>query len=118
MASLFSIEEEDHHALSCLLQFSSTRSGYSDPRQERRQLLLSLSILFVEMLECALASCSIIEKDEEDQGIKVAIVGRPNVGKSTLINTLLDESRCVVSPVTGTTDAPRKTPAHLLYAAD
>ncbi|MDJ0651631.1 MAG: ribosome biogenesis GTPase Der [Simkaniaceae bacterium] len=57
----------------------------------------------VEMLECALASCPIIEKDEETQGIKVAIVGRPNVGKSTLINTLLDESRCVVSPVAGTT---------------
>lgn len=57
----------------------------------------------VEILECALAPCPMIEENEEDQGIKVAIVGRPNVGKSTLINTLLDESRCVVSPIAGTT---------------
>jgi GTP-binding protein len=35
--------------------------------------------------------------------IKVAIVGRPNVGKSTLINQLLSEERSVVSPVAGTT---------------
>lgn len=36
-------------------------------------------------------------------GISVAIVGRPNVGKSTLINHLLDEDRCIVSPIAGTT---------------
>lgn len=40
---------------------------------------------------------------EEDKRIKVAIVGRPNVGKSTLVNYLLDENRCVVSPIAGTT---------------
>lgn len=57
----------------------------------------------VEMLEAALAPCPIVEEEEEVSGIKVAIVGRPNVGKSTLINTLLDESRCVVSPIAGTT---------------
>ena len=38
-----------------------------------------------------------------DKGIIVSIVGRPNVGKSTLINALLDEQRCVVSPLPGTT---------------
>ncbi len=35
--------------------------------------------------------------------IKVAIVGRPNVGKSTLLNQLLSEQRSVVSPIAGTT---------------
>lgn len=35
--------------------------------------------------------------------IHVAIVGRPNVGKSTLVNQLLSEERCVVSPIAGTT---------------
>lgn len=57
----------------------------------------------VEMLEAALEPCPILEEEEELSGIKVAIIGRPNVGKSTLINTLLDESRCVVSPIAGTT---------------
>lgn len=40
---------------------------------------------------------------EEDKPIRIAVVGRPNVGKSTLVNYLLDEERCVVSPIAGTT---------------
>jgi GTP-binding protein len=57
----------------------------------------------VEMLQIALEPCPIVDGEDDAKGIKVAIVGRPNVGKSTLINTLLDESRCVVSPIAGTT---------------
>ncbi|MBI3325298.1 MAG: ribosome biogenesis GTPase Der [Nitrospinae bacterium] len=38
-----------------------------------------------------------------EQGTRVAVVGRPNVGKSTLINTLLGAPRLIVSPVPGTT---------------
>lgn len=37
------------------------------------------------------------------QGIPVVIAGKPNVGKSTLLNTLLNEERAIVSPVAGTT---------------
>lgn len=37
------------------------------------------------------------------EGLKVAIVGKPNVGKSTLLNALLQEERAIVSPVAGTT---------------
>lgn len=40
---------------------------------------------------------------EEEACVKVAVVGRTNVGKSTLVNYLLDEDRCVVSPIPGTT---------------
>jgi GTP-binding protein len=40
---------------------------------------------------------------EEEKGIKVAIIGRPNVGKSTFINTLLGEEKLVVSEMPGTT---------------
>ncbi|SFW26390.1 ribosome biogenesis GTPase Der [Luteibacter sp. UNCMF366Tsu5.1] len=42
----------------------------------------------------------------EDQGIRVAIVGRPNAGKSTLINRLLGEDRLIVSDMAGTTRDP------------
>jgi len=36
-------------------------------------------------------------------GTKISVVGRPNVGKSTLVNALIQENRCVVSPIPGTT---------------
>ena len=41
--------------------------------------------------------------DEEDDHLKIAIVGRPNAGKSTLLNKLIGEDRAIVSAVAGTT---------------
>ncbi len=56
------------------------------------------------VLELALAPFP-LDEDEEDsnRSVKVAVVGRPNVGKSTLINTLLGEERVIAFDMPGTT---------------
>ena len=43
------------------------------------------------------------EEEEEDDTIKVAVIGKPNVGKSSLINYLAGEERVIVSDIAGTT---------------
>ena len=57
-----------------------------------------------EMVELALESFPLEEEDEEeDDHPKIAIVGRPNVGKSTLVNSLLGEERVIAFDQPGTT---------------
>lgn len=43
------------------------------------------------------------ENEEDDETIKVAIIGKPNVGKSSLVNKILGEERVIVSNIAGTT---------------
>ena len=43
------------------------------------------------------------EEDDEEEVVKIAVVGKPNVGKSSLVNRLLGEDRVMVSDIAGTT---------------
>jgi GTP-binding protein len=46
---------------------------------------------------------TIIEERNSDRAVNIAIIGKPNVGKSTFVNRLLGEERMIVSPIAGTT---------------
>lgn len=49
------------------------------------------------------------ENNEVDDTIKIAIIGKPNVGKSSLVNSLLGYERVIVSPIAHTTREPQNT---------
>jgi GTP-binding protein len=57
--------------------------------------------------ESDVAPVEVVEdQPDEDRPIRLAIVGRPNVGKSTLVNALIGEERVIASPIAGTTRDP------------
>lgn len=56
-----------------------------------------------DLLDAIVKAIPPIEEEFEDESIKVAILGRPNTGKSTLLNKMLGEERAIVSPIPGTT---------------
>lgn len=56
-----------------------------------------------DLLDALVSSFPEQKEDEEDNNIKIAIVGKPNAGKSSLLNRLVGEERVIVSPIAGTT---------------
>lgn len=56
-----------------------------------------------DLLDVLVASFPAETEEEEDDSVKIAIVGKPNVGKSSLLNRLVGEERSIVSPIAGTT---------------
>ena len=66
-----------------------------------------------ELLDAIVEGESQKEEKEQSDKPRIAIVGRPNVGKSSLINALLGEQRNIVTPVAGTT----RDPLHSDYKA-
>jgi GTP-binding protein len=56
-----------------------------------------------DLLDALVATFESTGEEAEDDSVKIAIVGKPNVGKSSLLNRLLGEERAIVSPIAGTT---------------
>jgi GTP-binding protein len=56
-----------------------------------------------ELLDAMVAALPPADEEEEPEALRIALVGRPNVGKSSLLNKLLGEERAIVSAIPGTT---------------
>jgi GTP-binding protein len=56
-----------------------------------------------DLLDALVASFEKLPEVPEDDSVKIALVGKPNVGKSSLLNRIVGEQRAIVSPIPGTT---------------
>jgi tRNA modification GTPase len=78
------------------LDFSEEDVEFAD-RQKFIELIDQMSIVTKQLLD-SFSLGNVIKN-----GVSVAIVGKPNAGKSTLLNTLLNDNRAIVSEIAGTT---------------
>ena len=74
--------------------------GLGDPIPISAQGKLGIGDLLDEVVKHFNSSNA---QEEEDERPKIAVIGKPNVGKSSIINKLLGEERVIVSPIAGTT---------------
>ena len=80
--------------------------GLGDPLAVSAEHRLGLDDLLTRVTKPFPVSAPAVEEEEaegRERRIKVAIIGRPNVGKSTMLNALVGAERAIVSPVAGTT---------------
>lgn len=56
-----------------------------------------------DLLDLVTDDFEVTEEEENDGKIRIAIVGRPNAGKSSIVNALLNTQRVIVSNISGTT---------------
>lgn len=66
-----------------------------------------------DLLDALVAAFPEQPEEEEDESVKIAIVGKPNSGKSSLLNILTGEQRAIVSPIAGTTRD--SVDSHIVY---
>lgn len=114
-------ESTRRHAL------QNIRGGFSDVMKQLRDQLLSFSALIELELDFSQEDVEFADRTQLNKlvkeasattsrllssfalgnviknGVQVAIIGKPNAGKSTLLNTLLNENRAIVSEIAGTT---------------
>ncbi len=94
---ILAVNKIDNNELHNLYQFYSL--GFGEPYGVSAEQGKGLGELLDAMLEAVPA----ITPEEDPERLKVAIVGKPNAGKSSLANKLLGYDRCIVSDIAGTT---------------
>ena len=123
VADLIDSRSQSAHGLA----ISQMRGGYAEELEQLRQSFIELAALLELELDFSDEDVEFAKREQLKSmvalltskvqglvdsfsmgnalknGVPVAIVGRPNVGKSTLLNTLLNEDRAIVSDVAGTT---------------
>lgn len=77
--------------------------GLGDPHPVSSLHGLGSGDLLDEVVDILKANGLTEDATPDDEGIRIAIIGRPNAGKSSLTNQLTDAERCIVSDVAGTT---------------
>lgn len=123
VADLIASENRSSHEIA----MNQMRGGISNKLKEMREQLINFAALLELELDFAEEDVEFADRDQFialvqylkshitklihsfaygnaiKNGVPVAIIGKPNAGKSTLLNTLLDEDRAIVSDIAGTT---------------